>query len=89
VTTHKGGTKSYSTSPTPHSTRFNQFEASPIAVVAGTTVGTDHPSSVTIIASLVIILIVVPAIIIPIVMAVVAVAIVMTTVIIGRCWPGY
>ena len=59
--------------------------ASPIAVVSGTTLAADHPSSVTIIAPLVKILIVVAAVKIPIVMAVVAVAIVTTMVIIGRC----
>jgi hypothetical protein len=67
----------------------NQFAALPIAVVSGTTVATDHPNSLTIIATLVIILIVVPAIIIPIVVAMVAVAIVMTAVIIGRCRRRY
>jgi hypothetical protein len=53
--------------------------ASPIAVVSGPSLATDHPSSVTIIAPLVKILIVVAAVKIPIVMAVVAVAIVTTT----------
>ena len=68
---------------------FNQLGVSPIAVVSGTTVAADYPSSMTIIMPLVTILIVVPVVIIPIVMAVVAVGIVATTVIIGRCRRRY
>jgi hypothetical protein len=60
-------------------------KASPIPVVSRTTVATDYPSPVTIIAPLVKILIVVAPVKIPIVMAVVAVAIITTMVIIGRC----